>query len=287
MYYQLGNVRFEGLKGLTGYDVTEAARYGEIAVFGGKSRLQKTGDELTTINIEARFHVGFTGVSPDDDLLELRQKMANGEALAFVNGAGDLIGNFVITSINPTPEIVSPSGVNISTLVSISLREFVDPAPATTAARALQSAGFATDARKVLAVVISKIGSTADAITSASVRSTSINSLSAIADVRSAEANPASQASIFARAAAKIDAATNDAQKAIEKIEQTASIAAKAPALLATMQNVYNNIVIFAQKIEDGDLTNALAQATTLNESVDNVGASLLPLDVSIILREP
>lgn len=287
MYFQLGNIRFEGLKGLTGYDVTEAARFGEIATFGGKARLHKTGDELTTINIEARFHRGFSGASPDDDLQELRDRMAAGDALAFSNGAGDLIGNFVIVSITPVPEIVDGSGVTISTLATISLREFVDPTPETTAARALQGSGFATDVRKVLPVIVARIGSTADALTSASVRSTTTNALSAIADIQSVEANPSAQVSIFARAAAKIDQATVSAQSAIEKIQTTASIAAKAPALLETIEDVYDNLVVMGQRISDGDLTNALSQATTLNESVNNIGASILPLDVSIILREP
>jgi len=63
MYYQLGNIRFEGLKGLTGYDVTEGARFGEIQTIGGKAKLQKVGDELTSITLEARLHNGFSGAN--------------------------------------------------------------------------------------------------------------------------------------------------------------------------------------------------------------------------------
>lgn len=287
MYYQLGNIRFENSKGIIRYEPTESARYAEIPLVGGKAILQKTGDELSIITLEARFHRGFTGADLDDDIALIRQYMGTGEALAFSNGAGELIGNFVITSFTPTPEVTYKDGRAISILATISLKEWIDPTPEITRARAAQQKGFATSERKVIPVQITRLGTTADALTSQQVRSSTVNSLSAIDDVESVTSNPTQQVSIFARAAAKIDQAKRDADAAITKIEDTATLAAKAPALLATMQDVYDNIVLMEQRLSDGDLTNALAQASVLSDSVGGVGEAILPLDISIILREP
>lgn len=287
MYAQLGNIRFEQSKGFTRYEPTEAARYGEIPLVGGKARLQKTGDELTSITLEVRLHRGFTGADLDDDVSQIREYMQAGTPLPFTNGAGELIGNFVIVSFTPIPETTYPDGRPISLLATITLREWVDPAPELTAARAAQAKGFATNAAKVIPIQITRLGTTADALTSAQVRSTTVNSLSGVADVEGVLAAPSQQESLFARAAAKITQAQADAEAAIARIEDTATLAAKAPALLGGMEALYDQIVIFAQRIADGDLTNALAQATIVTDAAGAIGEALLPLDISIILREP
>lgn len=287
MYAQLGNIKFEQSKGFTRYEPTEAARYGEIPLVDGKARLQKTGDELTAITIEVRFHRGFTGADLDDDVAQIRQYMQAGTPLPFTNGAGELIGNFVITSFTPTPETAYPDGRAISLLAAITLREWVDPAPELTAARDAQRKGFATSSSKVIPIQITRLGTTADSLTSAQVRSTTVNSLSGVADVEDILTAPSQQDSLFARAAAKIAQAQADAEAAIARIEDTATLAAKAPALLGVMQTLYAQVVVFAQRIADGDLTNALAQASVVTDAVDGIGAALLPLDISIILREP
>jgi phage protein U len=287
MYAQLGNIKFEQSKGFTRYEPTEAARYGEIPLVGGKARLQKTGDELTAITLEVRLHRGFSGTDLDDDVAQIREYMQAGTPLPFTNGAGELIGNFVITSFTPIPETTYQDGRAISLLATITIREWIDPAPELTAARAAQAKGFATNAAKVIPIQITRLGTTADALTSAQVRSTTVNSLSGVADVNAVLTAPSQQESLFARAAAKIAQAQADAEAAIARIEEIATIAAKAPTLLATMGNVYDQIVIFAQRIQDGDLTNALAQATIVTDATGGVGEALLPLDISIILREP
>lgn len=287
MYAQLGNIKFEQSKGFTRYEATEAARYGEIPLVGGKARLQKTGDELTAITLEVRFHRGFTGADLDDDIAQIREYMQAGTPLPFTNGAGDLIGNFVIISFTPNPETVYPDGRPISILATITIREWVDPTPELTAARAAQAKGFATNAAKVIPIQVTRLGTTADALTSAQVRSTTVNALSGVDDIEGVLTAPSKQESLFARAAAKIAQAQSDAEAAIARIEEIASIAAKAPALLGVMQTLYEQIVVFAQRIEDGDLTNALAQASLVTDAVGGISAALLPLDISIILREP
>jgi phage protein U len=286
MYGQLGNIKFEGSKGFTDYQITEGARYGEIPIINGKARLQKTGDELTAITLEIRFHKGFTGADLDADIQQIRDYMAAGTPLPFTNGAGLLIGNFVITSFTPNPEVMDTSGQAIAIVASISLREWVDPSPELTAARAAQAAGFATSEAKVIPIQVLRLGTTADALTSLQVQSSTGNSISAVEDVRSVSDAPAQQATIFARAAAKIDTAKRDADAAITRIEATASIAAKAPALLEKMETLYAQILVMEQRLSDGDLTNALSQASTLSDAAGEIGSAILPLNISIILRE-
>lgn len=286
MYASLGNIRFEKSKGFLEFNPTEGAVYAKIDLIGGKARLQKTGDELKGVEIRVRLHRGFTGEDLEKDIAAIRKYMADGEVLPLVDGAGNLYGNFVITGFSPVPESLYPDGRAISIVAGITLLEYIDPQPELTQARAARQNAFATSAAKVIPLQLLAPGTTADALTSVQVQSSTQTSLSAVADIRSVQSAPAQQATIFARAAAKIDAAKADAQAAIERIEQTATIAAKAPALLAQMQGMYAQILVMEQRISDGDLTNALTQATVLTDAASGISAALLPLNLSIILRE-
>jgi phage protein U len=286
MFAQLGNIQFTGAKTPIRYEPVEAARYAEIPLVDGKARLQKTGDELTTISLEVRLHRGFTGADIDTDVQQIRDYMSQGTPLPFTDGAGNLIGNFVILSFTPTPEVFFTDGRLISMVAGIALKEYIDPNPELTQARAAQKKGFATSEAKIIPLQITRLGTTADALTSIQVQSSTTNSLSAVDDIRSVSAAPAQQTTIFARAAAKIDQAKRDADEAIERIQETASIAAKAPALLEKMETLYSNILVMEQRISDGDLTNALTQASTLSDAAGDIADAVRPLNISIILRE-
>lgn len=287
MYAQLGNIVFEKQKGFTRLETTEAPRFAEIPLAGGKARLQKTGDELTTVNIEARLHTGFTSGSIEQDIEQIRQYIAQGTPLPFTDGAGNSLGNYVITSFNHTPEAVTTQGVYISVLIALALKEWVDPQPELTAARALQEGGFATSEAKVIPVQITQLATTAAALTSLQVQSSTTNSLSAVDDIRSVAAAPAQQATIFSRALAKVEQAQRDADDAITRIQDTATLAAKAPELLDAMISLGEQAALMAQAIRDGDLTNALNQASTLSDAAGGIAATVLPLNISIILRQP
>lgn len=285
MYAQLGNIRFEGLKGFLSFQRVRASRYAEMPRVDGKSRLQRTGEELEAINFELRLHSVFGDVLTDYGTLDGYRQ--DGEVLPLIDGDGLVLGNFVIVRISDTPEISGITGKPISLNVAVELKEFVDPNPSATVRRQAIQNGFATDASKVVPIQLVRIGTTPAAVTVQSVQGSALNSSAAIADVVKASSAPDQKESLFARASKKIENAVAAAQDAIDKLQDIQSLAAKAPALLAVMQTVYENAVLMGTRLAEGDLTNALSQGAVLGDSLLFIDDAVRPLNLALILREP
>jgi hypothetical protein len=75
-------------------------------------------------------------------------------------------------------------------------------------------------------------------------------------------------------------------EAAIEKIQAANSVANKAPNLLAAAESMADNSELMIQRIAEGDLTNALAQSSAFSDSMKGLGLALLPLDLTIVLRQ-
>ena len=284
MYAQLGNIRFEGLKGFLSFRRTRAAKYAEMPRMDGKPRLQRTGDELETVAFDLRLHSAFGSVLDDYDTLDGYRQ--DGEVLPLIDGDGLVLGNYVIISISDSPEISGLTGKPISTELSVELKEFIDPNPAATAHRQAIADGFATSAAKVIPIRLVRIGTTPAAVTVQSVQAAELNSQAAIADVQKAAVAAEQKETLFRQAAVKAEDAVLAAQDAVTKLQDFSSLAAKAPALLATMESIRDNAELLGTRLLEGDITNALAQSTTLGDSLLGVGDAVRPINTSLILRE-
>lgn len=286
MYGQIGAVRFEGLKGFLSFQQSLSGRLAEMPIIGGKPRLQKVGDDLETIQLSIRLHRGFFGRTPQEDFDQLVDYMRSGQAIAFSDGAGTLLGNFVVAALEKTPEFSDTLGVPISFIVGMTLKEYVDPNPSLTQLQQAVDSGFATSANKIIPVEITRLATTADSLTSLQVYQVASGGGLAVQSIEQAAEAASQKESLFAKAAALVSKAKDTLDEIIERVNTVASIAAKAPNLLATMQTIRENADTFAQRIADGDLTNALTEAQTFSESLDLIPDAVRPLDVSIILRE-
>ena len=87
-------------------------------------------------------------------------------------------------------------------------------------------------------------------------------------------------------ATVKAEDAVLAAQDAVTKLQDFSSLAAKAPALLATMESVRDNAELLGTRLLEGDITNALSQSTLLGDSLLGVGDAVRPINTSLILRE-
>lgn len=284
MYAQLGNIRFEGLKGFLSFRRTRTAKYAEMPRLDGKALIQRTGDELETISIDVRLHSAFGDVLADYNALDTYRQ--DGEVLPLIDGDGLVLGNFVITSISDSPEISGLTGKPISTELAIELKEYIDPSPAATAQRQAIADGFATSAAKVIPIRLVRIGTTPAAATVQSIQAAELNSQAAIADVRKAAVAPEQKESLFQRAAVKAEDAVLAAQDAITKLQDFASLAAKAPALLVVVESVRDNAILMGTRIQEGDITNALSQADTLGDSLLGIEDAVRPINLALITRE-
>lgn len=283
MYAQLGNIKFEGLRGFTGQRRDREITFAELPLLDGKARLQRTGSALETLGLELLLHIGFT--DPVADLAELAELAENGEVLPFVVGDGSFIGNYVITKLADTINETNRLGVPTSITVSVEIKEFIDPNPTATADASARNNGFATSPLKVVPVRVARTGTTPAAVTSQAVTEAAGASNSAIGDVKKASVDASQQASLLQRAGQALRRAQEVAQTAIDNIQNYASLATTAPNLLATMQGVYSNAALLAGYVASGDLTNALTQSDALAAAVGNSTAAVIPLDGALIQR--
>ena len=122
MFVQLGTHVFKGLKAPASWSETHGIKVGRVPRVNTKDALQKTGDELTEINLNIRYESVFC--EPADEVAALKKSMTTGEVLPFISGQGDIIGNFFITGMDVTNEAYSPAGVLESVGVSIKLLEY-------------------------------------------------------------------------------------------------------------------------------------------------------------------
>lgn len=130
MFAQLGEHIFQGLKTPSSYSDNEAVKYGQIPRINDKPVIQPTGAELKEIRLSIVYSVDFC--DPDTEIEALKKSMRDFEVLTYVTGEGQILGKYVITSVDTTTQRCSATGrVELAT-VNINLLESPggeDPAP--------------------------------------------------------------------------------------------------------------------------------------------------------------
>lgn len=145
MYAQLGNIRFEGLKGFSNFSHERGVNYAQHELINGKPRLQAVGDFLDTISFGMYLHSEFT--NPEADVESLRTAMHNREILPLILGNGRVLGFFVIPNFSQINSFTDPNGNLIETTLSVELLESFSDDPLREAElQAIQQA-FATSQR--------------------------------------------------------------------------------------------------------------------------------------------
>lgn len=145
MYAQLGNIRFEGLKGFSSFSHERGVNYAVHERINGKPRLQAVGDNLDTISFDMYLHSEFT--NPEADIESLRLAMQNREILPLLLGNGRVLGFFVIPNFSQINSFTDPKGNLIEVTLSVELLESFSDDPLRQAElQAIQQA-FATSQR--------------------------------------------------------------------------------------------------------------------------------------------
>lgn len=283
--YQLGDIQFEGLKGLDSLRKSREAVYAELPLMGGKPRLQRTGTALQQVTVSIALHAAFT--DPAADIAALDEYREGGDVLTLINGEGEVVGDFVITAIEETVTQTSPTGRTLSAEVSLTLKEHFDPNKPATLAQAAQSAAFAVGADKVVPVRLVRPPITSASVVSQNVTGGISASAAGIAYVRQAPLNTPQQASLLVRANAVLEKAKEAYTAAKDTANEYANIAATAPQLIAELTAVLANVNSLASLVQSGDLTNALTAADTLEASFAGLNNAVRPLNAILITRKP
>ena len=145
MYAQLGNIRFEGLKGFSSFSHERGVNYAQHDLINGKPRLQSVGENLDTISFDMYLHAQFT--DPESDIETLRLSMVNREVLPLILGNGRVLGFFVIPNFSQVNSFTDPLGNLISTTISVDLLENYIAEPLVEAKLQAYNSAFATSNR--------------------------------------------------------------------------------------------------------------------------------------------
>lgn len=143
MFAQLGDHIFQGLKTPSSYSDNEAVKYGQIPRVNDKPAIQPTGAELKEIRLSIVYSVDFC--EPTTEIEALKKSMREFEVLTYITGEGQIIGKYVITSVDTTTQRCSATGrVELAT-VNINLLESPGGEDPTPAGQALASQQPATE----------------------------------------------------------------------------------------------------------------------------------------------
>lgn len=145
MYAQLGNIRFEGLKGFSNFSHERGVNYAQHELINGKPRLQAVGDNLDSISFGMYLHSEFT--NPEADVEALRLAMQNREILPLILGNGRVLGFFVIPNFSQINSFTDPLGNLIEVTLSVELLESFSDDPLRESELQAINQSFATSQR--------------------------------------------------------------------------------------------------------------------------------------------
>lgn len=287
MYYQLGALRLEGTLTASAMDSSSGVSVSEVVTLAGRPVVQRqAGAPLMRRTLRVVLNA-LLGHDPSGVWGNLSAARDNGEVLPFSDGAGNDLGTYLIAGLTETIIAAGIDGSRIHTEIGIELLEYVDRSPDVTLRRQAVAAGFATDERRIIPVLPTVQGVTVASVTSAQARAAQGQCLDGFSDVQTAVTVPSQKASLFAMAKAKAEAAIENLSAAITTVQDVASIAATAPLLLAQLQAVRTAAQTFSTRLDEGDLTNALASGQLMADAAGGITTAIRPLDLAIITRRP
>lgn len=283
--YQLGDIQFDGLRGLDSLRKSRESVYAELPLMQGKPRLQRTGTALQQIEIGISLHAAFT--DPAADISALDDYREQGTILPLISGEGENFGKFVIISISEDTAQTSPTGKVLSVDVNLVIREHFDPNPSATIEASAKAGAFALGTDKVVPVRLVRPPITQMAVCSQNTQTGISASAAGISKIHQAQVQVEQKQSLIERATASL----NQAKKAYETAKEVAttytSIAAKAPQLVDKIQSALDNIEMLGPLLLSGDITNALMVCDALESGIPAIKAAVLPLDLTLIQRKP
>lgn len=285
MYAQLGDVIFSGVVAFNELTRAKKSRVAEIPLLDGTSRLQKTGDELVNISFSITLDRSFS--DPDEMVSMLDRYRDDGSILDLSDGTGILIGQFVLISTNEAWRQLRPDGTLQTIVISVELKQYVDPNPVATSILAAEQTAFALEQNQPARVEILERIPTPMAEVSAATIVARSGSDRAQGLVQKSVDLPTQLENLFLQVKGIVAQVQSDCQTAIDNLQNIAGLAAKAPDLLEKTEAVQDNAAALESSVTSGDLTNALINADLLIQSSGEMATANLPLDLILITRAP
>lgn len=265
MYAQLGNIRFEGLKGFSRFERTRETVYAEIPMIGSKPRLQKTGEKLQEISLGIMFHADFC--VPETELSALNDVREAADSLTLVLGNGSVIGDFLITSVKESTRKTASNGTIIAIEADISIREFPQPDKLATLAVKAKEAAFASDINKVVpsrevAAIPTTAQFAANLGTGISISAGTINS-----NVDTAVRNEGRRPSMLNAIASLSQKSSESALEMAERMRQIQAQVSNATQIISDAENVARFASDLYTAVDSGNLASVVSANSTFQQA--------------------
>ena len=277
MYAQLGNIRFEQLKGFSSLEETFGVNYAQHERISGKPRLEAIGDLLDTISFSMYLHSDFT--DPEADISALKKSLTDREVLPLILGNGTIVGNFVIPNFSKTTEFTDPSGNIISATLSVELLEYFDDNTIDSLNKSAINKAFATSDRgsNVRSVLPPKL--TPAMAVSKDIAKIETSGKLTTQYVASAEANPNTLDFYSKKIQDNLDKMTESAntiQSSLSSSQELLDLATSLPASIDSVNTAIQNVVAIFPVSDTNDLKALTAQLNLqiLNAKSASVGIS-------------
>lgn len=283
MYAQLGSTQFDTLFSYDTFKKETATKYVEIPLIGGKPDLHRTGLTLDIIALSIRLHISFC--NPAFRYAELEAYRINGEILPFIDGSGNMIGNFVIEKITQTVDQTDPKGAVICCTCEIELKEYVDPDRLAARKAAAQRNAFALDAKS--ATFNSPAANlTPKADIFKSLQDINTGTTATGFNINSALSSPSEQQSFLDQAEKSVNLVIQGISDAQEKLSTYVSMVTAPIGFAASLATIGSAAGLLLTAIRTGDISNISADMSLLTGSVNGMNLSSLTMERLIILRQ-
>jgi phage protein U len=271
MYAQLGDIKFEGMLGFTDLDHSSSANYAEHALILGKPRLQRVGTNLDEVKATMLFHSRFC--DPEAQISSLYSAMLDGEVMPFINGAGDVVGDFVITNISRRPEQTDALGRLIAVEVDVTMREFYDAEMIKRREEEAKANGFANAQNDPIQSIASVPPQTLQAAAAADITAATADFNNVSNDLKQVtEGTSSNVEDSYRRAERGLTSMKDRTASAIEKInETTGAIYDDTRDLADDLNDVLSTINSLQTAVGIRDAVLAATGLDALSESVDNL----------------
>jgi phage protein U len=283
MYAQLGNIRFEGLKGFSDFSHERGVNYVQHDLINGKPRLQSVGDNLDSISFGMYLHSEFT--NPEADIETLRLAMQNREVLPLLLGNGRILGLFVIPNFSQSNSFTDPLGNLIEVTLNVELLESFSDDPLREAELQAINLAFATSQRNsnVRSVLPPKLSQ-------GMTISTEISNIQTSATVTNIyTANIAAIPSRSEYWSGKISKSLADIEKSLTTVQSTLSDASELQDLAENMPVALNDVYVRVQNMKAvlpvSDIEGFKTLNQQLNGSIINLNSKNLDISNNSIIR--
>lgn len=249
MYGQLGDIIFEGLYGPESFERKDSISVPLHGRIGRRPKIQFTGIDLATVQIGIHIHRSFIDV--EQAILKFREYRNTVKHLRYITGSGNVIGTFIITDTKQTHAQETPQGDIVSAKLELTLLETNASQPKVAAVNNAIANSANNPALVPLTPIVPSIP--VSAALDVSIARSNATYSSALLGYTSAPTPPADTRSKFEQARERVVTARDHMARAASKVQAASETAQQAQAYVANMYTAAQNAQTLIDMIDAFD----------------------------------